>query len=124
MLKLLDLLFLWLHVMIIFFNLFGWVWRKTRRMHLAVAATTLFSWVILGMKYGMGYCFLTDWHWEIKYKLGEAGLPASFVEYFLENYINVEVSSKMIDWITGASFAMAIVVSLYLNFFSDKKTRS
>lgn len=120
MLKLLDILFLWMHILIILFNLFGWIWAKTRKLHLIVVFVTLFSWLVLGLKYGLGYCFLTDWHWEVKYKLGEANLPASFVTYFVDKYTSIHLSAQTIDWITGTSFGIAILISLYLNFIRKK----
>ena len=113
----LDILLFWLHVIIILFNLLGWIWVKTRKLHLIVVIITLFSWLVLGIKYGMGYCFLTDWHWDVKYKLGETNLPASFVKYFFDKYTSFELSAQVVDWITIGSFGVAILMSLYLNFF-------
>jgi len=122
MLQFLDVLFFWLHIVIILFNLFGWVWIKTRKIHIIVVFATLFSWLILGLKYGLGYCFLTDWHWEIKYKLGESDLPASFVKYFLDKYTIFHFSASTVDWITGISFGLAIAMSFYVNFIRGKQT--
>ena len=116
MLKILDVIFLCLHLIVIFFNLFGWIWKITRKSHLIVISITLFSWLILGFKYGFGYCFLTDWHWEVKSKLGETGLPASFVKYFFDQYTPFHISSYAVDLITGISFSFAILVAIYLNF--------
>ena len=116
MLKLLDIVFLCLHLLIISFNLFGWIWIRTRKLHLIVLAATLFSWLILGLKYGLGYCFLTDWHWEIKMKLGETNLPNSFITYFFDQYTFLNLSAKVVDTITIISFALAILIAIYLNF--------
>jgi len=124
MLELLDVLFLWLHIVIILFNIFGWVWQKFRKIHLILALTTLFSWIILGLKYGLGYCFLTDWHWEVKYNLGEKNLPASFIKYFLDQYTPFHLSSNAVDLVTGISFTVAILISIYLNFIYKKKASS
>lgn len=121
MLEFFDVLFLFLHIVIILFNLFGWIWIKTRKIHLFVVLATLFSWLVLGIKYGLGYCFLTDWHWEVKYKLGETDLPASFVKYFLDHYTSFQLSAIMVDWITGVCFTLAIVATVYLNFFYKNK---
>lgn len=121
----LDHFYFWLHFIIILFNLTGWIWKSTRKAHLIVVAATLFSWLALGLKYGLGYCFLTDWHWEIKRKLGETDLPASFVKYFLDQYTNIDLSANSVDLITGISFAQAVLLSVYFNFFSPgKKTNN
>ena len=52
---------------------------KTRKLHLISLGLTTFSWLVPGIWYGFGYCFLTDRHWEIKEKFGQTGLPASFI---------------------------------------------
>lgn len=116
MLRLLDVLLFWAHILLMGFNLFGWIPAKCRRVHLLVAGATLFSWVILGIRFGLGYCFLTDWHWNIKASLGETGLPNSFVAYAIEKYTLMELGSKAVDYITGLSFTAAILASLYYNF--------
>jgi hypothetical protein len=126
MLSFADFLFFWLHIIIIFFNLFGWAFPFFRKWHLLLVAITLFSWLVMGFWYGFGYCFLTDWHWQIKYKLGETGLPASFVKYFLDRYTPFRPSTGAVDWLTGISYVLAILNSVYLNFFKGQvsKTRS
>ena len=121
MLQLFDIFFFWLHIVIILFNLFGWIWKKIRKMHLIVVLITLFSWLFLGIWFGMGYCFLTDWHWEVKYKLGETDLPASFVKYFFDEYTLINLQADIIDWITGISFGLAVILSIYLNIKTWRK---
>jgi len=116
MLELFDILLFCLHLIIISFNLFAWIWKKARRAHLIVVFGTLFSWLILGIKYGLGYCFLTDWQWEVKYKLGETNLPASFIKYFLDEYTFIQLSAGTVDLLTGLCFGVAIVLTLYFNF--------
>ncbi len=117
----LNFFFFWMHVIIILFNLLGWIWEKTRRIHLIVVAITVFSWLILGMKYGLGYCFLTDWHWQIKRKLGETNLPASFIKYFIDGYTPLSISAITVDIITGVSFALAVVLTIYFNLIKIRK---
>jgi hypothetical protein len=115
MVKLLDILFLCLHIIIILFNLFGWIWVRTRKMHFWLISATLFSWLVLGLKYGLGYCFLTDWHWSIKRQLGEADLPASFVKYFLDKYTFFDIAADTVDLVTGISFGIVVLIAAYLN---------
>lgn len=115
MLKLLDVLLFWFHIIIIVFNLFGWIWKATRRFHVVVVCGTLFSWLILGFKYGFGYCFLTDWHWNIKNQLGQYDLPASFIKYFLDSYTRINTSAGTVDVVTGLLFGLATIMTLYIN---------
>ncbi len=121
--KLLDLLFLWLHIIIIAFNLFGWIWSKTRKWHFWLMIVTIFSWLVLGLKYGLGYCFLTDWHWDVKRRLGETGMPASFIKYFLDQYTSINLSASTVDWITGVVFLLVILITIYVNFIGGRPNR-
>ena len=94
------------------FNLTGWIWKSTRNLHLAVVALTLLSWIGLGAIYGWGYCFLTDWQWEIKRSLGEQDLPNSFVKYFADKVFATSFDPGLIDLLTVIMFAMAIVATI------------
>lgn len=117
---LLNILFTILHFAVILFNLFGWIWKKTRRAHLIVAGITLASWFILGIWKGWGYCFLTDWHWRVKEKLGETGLPNSFIKYMADKITGQNIDPEIVDVATLGFFLMSIILSVYVNFFSKK----
>lgn len=118
-LHLLDALLTIVHVVIIAVNLFGWIWKKTRKLHFILAMATIASWFILGMWFGLGYCPVTDWQWQVKYRLGERNLPASFVEYYAEKITGYNFSTSFIDIVTLVSFLCAILLSVYFNFFSN-----
>ena len=116
----LDILLTLAHLVVILFNLFGWIWKSTRRIHLIFIGLTALSWFFLGIWFGWGYCFLTAWHWNVKSKLGETGLPASFIKYALDKITGQNWDSGLVDMITLISFVLAIVLSLYSNFFQKK----
>lgn len=84
MLVALDLFLTIVHLIIVGFNLFGWIPQKTRKLHFWFAMVTLGCWTILGIWYGLGYCPVTDWQWQVKKQLGEHGLPASFIKYYAD----------------------------------------
>jgi Protein of Unknown function (DUF2784) len=121
MLQLLDIFYTILHLAIIGFNLFGWIWPRTRKAHLIGVAITAACWFVLGIWYGWGYCPVTDWQWKVKEKLGETGLPDSFVEYFAEKISGKNFNTSLVDRITLFSFIAAILLSLYFNFVRKKK---
>ncbi len=104
-------------MVIIFFNLFGWIPLLTRKAHLVSLFITAASWFVLGIWYGIGYCPITEWQWNIKEQLGESNLPASFIKYYGDKIINKDLDSGMINTITTVCFAVAAVMSLYVNFF-------
>lgn len=114
--KVLDVFFVFLHLAIIGFNLLGWIWLKTLRWHLVSIILTAGSWFIMGIWYGMGYCFITDWHWQIKRKLGAEDLPNSFITWFAQQTWPGPVNPEVIDWLTAIGFALAAILSIYRNW--------
>ncbi|MCZ2459083.1 MAG: DUF2784 domain-containing protein [Chitinophagales bacterium] len=121
MLKLLDIFLSLVHLLIIGFNLFAWIWPATRKAHLIVAGLTLASWFILGIWYGWGYCPVTDWEWSVKEKLGETGLPNSFIKYFADKMTGRNFPPALIDRLTLFTFLAAIIASVYVNYFRSKR---
>ncbi len=120
-LKFLDILLTLTHFVLIGFNLFGWIWPKTRKVHLITVAVTAFSWFILGIWFGWGYCPITDWQWKIKERLGETNLPDSFIKYYADKITGKNIGPSIVDITTLIVFLLVIVLSIYLNFFRHKK---
>lgn len=116
----LDFLLTILHLLIIGFNLFGWIIKQTRKLHFWFAMLTLACWTILGIWYGIGYCPITDWQWDIKTKLGEQNLPGSFIKYFADKITGTNINSDLIDALTLGLFLIAIICSVKVNFFRKK----
>ena len=120
MLVFLDILYTILHIVITLFNLVGWIFPKTRKLHLTTIALTFGSWFILGFWYGFGYCFLTDWHWDVKKKLGETNLPSSFIKYFADKITGKDISATLVNNVTLIVFIITIILTIYYNFFHKK----
>ncbi len=116
MLNLLDILFTLLHIVIILFNVFGWISPKTRRLHFLFILLTAASWFILGIWFGVGYCPVTDWQWNVKRQLGEQILPPSFIEYYAEKISGNDFSHSFINKVTIVVFLLAALLSVYFNF--------
>jgi hypothetical protein len=119
----LDYLLTLAHLLIIGFNLLGWIWPSTRKLHFVVVCVTAGCWLLLGIWYGIGYCPLTDWQWKVKEGLGETNLPASFIKYFADKLSGYDISSVLIDWLTGICFAAAALLSVYFNFLRRPRLR-
>lgn len=115
-LRILDLLLTLLHFIIIGFNLLGWIWKRTRKLHLIVVCATAACWFILGIWFGIGYCPITDWDWQIKEKLGEHNLPDSFIKYYADIIVGHSVNASFIDTLTAAGFFIAALLAVYFNF--------
>ena len=121
--ELLDYFYTILHLVIIGFNMLGWIPSTTRRIHFISVVLTAASWLILGIWYGLGYCPITDWQWQIKERLWEQNLPNSFIKYHVDMITASDFSSSLIDIITASGFAIAAVLSISLNFFKKRKRR-
>ena len=114
LLKVLDVFMLVFHACFIVFVLLGWMVPAWRRVHLVCVWLTAASWSLLGLFYGFGYCPFTDWHWRILERLGERGLPASYVQYLFARVAGIRMSADFADGITLMGLLMAMVVSVYM----------
>ncbi len=120
MLQFLDVFYTIVHLAITGFNLLGWIWPKTRKVHLITALITAACWGLLGIWYGFGYCPVTDWQWDVKTKLGETDLPDSFIKYFADKLTGRDFDPVLVNQLTLWLFVAAIAVSVYLNFFKKR----
>ena len=112
----LDILFVVLHSILTLFNLTGWIWEKTRRIHLITIGLTILSWFVLGIFYGWGYCPCTEWHWQVKYKLGETGLPYSYVKYYVDKLTGYSCDPLMVDATVVVLGLLAFALSCWFNW--------
>jgi hypothetical protein len=110
-----DLFFVVFHSVLILFNLFGWIWRKTRRLNLITLLLTGASWFILGIFYGIGYCPLTDWHWNVLRKLGQNMHSDSYISYLIHRLTGFLPNDQLVDSLTVILYFLALFVSLYVN---------
>lgn len=116
MLAFLDIALTIFHSVLTLFNLVGWAWKRTRKLHLIVLVTTAASWFILGIWYGWGYCPLTSWHWDIKEQQGETDLPNSFIKYHADKLTGQDIPATLVDNITLAGLIFAVLAAVYVNF--------
>jgi hypothetical protein len=122
--RLLDIFFVFFHTFIIFFNLFGWIWKRTRKYNLVLLLLTGGSWLFLGLLVGsLGYCPLTDWHFRVLEKLGRTDLPVSYVKYLADRITGLNFNSGLIDSITLYSFLVALTISVSLNIRDYRKAQ-
>ncbi len=115
----LDYIFHILHIVVILINCFAWIHPKTRKLHLIAFVSTSISWLGLGIFYGFGYCFLTDWQWQVKHKLGEHDLPDSYITYWLNNILSLSVDPKLVDQVVMWVFICLVFISILVH---GKKT--
>jgi hypothetical protein len=122
-LRALDLGLMSLHLLVIAINVFGWILPSTRRLQRWVLSLTSLSWLGLGAWMGWGYCFLTDWHWDIKRALGEGPLPASYIQYILRHHLGLHVPDRWVDAATAAVFGLLVLITL-LQLWQERRSPS
>lgn len=119
----LNIFFFAFHSILILFNLFGWILKKTRLLNLISLLLTLGSWVILGIWYGWGYCPCTDWHWKVRMELGYYDMPASYIKFLADTFTGMDWNPVLIDTLTAVLFAAALLSSAVINLKDFKKNR-
>lgn len=111
----LDHAFLVAHTALIFFNLFGWAWRRTLRLNLLSIFLTAGSWVAFAPWYGLGYCPCTDWHWQVKWALGQTDLPNNYLTYLFDAWTGIAVSDEFAFRLAWGALLPALALSVWLN---------
>ncbi|MAN58634.1 MAG: hypothetical protein CMC08_02230 [Flavobacteriaceae bacterium] len=122
----LDVFFLLFHTAIILFNMFGWMWRRTRRYNWYLLMATAVSWGVLGIWYGFGYCPCTDWHWQVLEKLDRYPNTPSYIEYLVERLVGVDISYHTANTATLWIFLLLVSISTYVNwkdYFKNVKNK-
>ena len=103
------------HTVLIMFILFGWIWKKVRRINLAVQLLTLFSWFFLGIWLGFGYCPCTDWHWQVRARLGYLDMPDSYLVFLINSITGVNAHKTLVDVFAVLFLLLALFASIYAN---------
>ncbi|MDO9551582.1 DUF2784 domain-containing protein [Rhodonellum sp.] len=124
MLQMADYFFVLFHTCLILFNLFGWLWRPLQKWQLLTISLTFASWLGLGIWYGLGYCPLTDWHWDILRKMGETNLPNSYISYLFQRLLGLKLPDLWVDVLTVSMAILALAASIWVNFFQKRKGNS
>ena len=117
----LDKFFFVFHSVIIVFNLLGWTWKKTRKANLILLLMTAFSWFILGIWYGFGYCPCTEWHYQVRMKLGYYNMPDSYIKFCIDSLTGLEVDARLVDICTLTFFLLALMASIIVNLRDRRK---
>jgi hypothetical protein len=125
-LKIIDVFFIGFHTTLILFNVFGWLVPRWRFANFISLSLTAFSWLILGIWFGWGYCVCTDWHWQIREMLGYQNTSSSYIHFLILELTNINIPAKLVDTYTAIVFFTAFLISFYLNLkkWMAKKKRS
>ncbi len=111
MLAFLDITCFVLHTLLIAFNMVGWIWRRTRVVHLVTLGTTVFSWFVLGACYGWGYCFCADWHFRIRRELGYDDVETSYIQLLVHQLTGLSITRTLADWLAMTVLVLILVAT-------------
>lgn len=121
MLKFLDVSLTVFHDLFTLWNCLAWLVPKFRTWHFLTINITLFSWMGLGYFYGWGFCFLTEYHYQIKHSLGERNLPPSYIQLRCQEIFGFTPNLETTNLVVGIIFGGVGVIS-YWFWFSRKDT--
>lgn len=108
------------HTVLILFNLFGWLHARTRKLNLISLLLTFGSWGIMGIWKGWGYCFLTDWHYDVLRTLGERDMPPSYIVFLIQKMTGWLPQAGLVNGLTLGLAVVALLCSLWMNRRSRK----
>jgi hypothetical protein len=110
------------HTAWIAFNCLGWMWKRTRPWQLATVALTALSWFVLGVRYGWGYCPCTDWHWQVRARLGFDD-PPSYIQLLVRQLTTIELGLKTADALAVVTLAVAALLEVALTMRDRRKSQ-
>ena len=109
------------HLSLMLLILFAWLIPCLRKMHLIVALLIGFTWLIFLQSKGIGYCILTDWHWQILMKLGKTNLPETYGQYLYERLTGLTIQKNTAQsiilyyWLGSLILSLVMVFRKYIN---------
>ncbi|MBK9356251.1 MAG: DUF2784 family protein [Bacteroidales bacterium] len=119
MLQLLNIILNITHILLMLFIMTGWIFRRSRMIHLLVVLLTGFSWIVFINSKEIGYCILTDWQWQVLGRMGRTNLPETYIQYLYELLSGdsmLKATSRNITrsvWIFSLSVSMALFIKKY-----------
>ena len=115
MLAVLNVAFFAFHTALILFNVFGWISPRTRRWNLATLLLTLFSWTVMGLWYGQGYCVCTDLHWRVRAAMGIDDHADSYLVLLFRLLTGWDPPVRLVNDVAAAVFLTSLVISVVSN---------
>jgi hypothetical protein len=111
------------HTAWIAFTCLGWIWKRTRPWQIATLVLTALSWFGLGIRYGWGYCPCTDWHWQIRARLGYDD-PPSYVQLLIREVTGIDPGVDRANALALATLVVIVVLTVVANLRGRMKRPS
>ena len=117
----LNIAFFVFHTCWIACNCLGWIWRRTRPWQLAALSLTALSWFGLGPWFGWGYCPCTDWHWQIRARLGFRD-PPSYIQLLIRELAGVDLGTAASDAVAVITLVVATILGVTLTIRDRRRS--
>jgi hypothetical protein len=117
----LDYFFFFFHTSLIIFNSFGWIFPKFRKWNLITLLLTAFSWFVLGIWFGWGFCVCTDWHWKIRWNLGYRDMSNSYIHFLILKFTGISFPEELVNIVVAIVFFSSLIISLWINIRDYKR---
>ena len=117
MLAALNILLFVFHTVLLVFNLTGWIFRRTRVLHLICLGATLFSWFVMGAWRGIGYCICTDWHFQVRRAMGIHDNVHSYIQLIAKSFFGVDMDRMTSDLSAGGGLLFVLIATLIVWMF-------
>ena len=121
MLAALNVFFFVFHTALILFNVLGWIPKRTRRWNLATLLMTLFSWTVMGIWFGKGYCVCTDLHWRVRAAMGIHDHADSYLVLLVRTVSGWDPPVPLVNAVALWTFVFSLGMSIALNV-RDRRT--
>lgn len=123
MLRAADQFFVVFHTAFVLFSITGFLFPRLRKANLIALLLTAASWFGLGLRYGLGFCPLTEWHWQVLHAMGERGLPRSYIQYLFQRLLGLSLPAASIDILVGVAFGLSLILSVSLNLRDHRRRK-
>lgn len=119
----LNIFFFIFHTVFTLFNIVGWIFPRTRKLHLITMLLTAFSWFVLGIWYGWGYCACTDWHWQAREAMGIHDRSDSYIHFLIVKTTGWNPDEQLVQTATLWIFLACFILSICLYIRDRQKKR-
>jgi len=103
------------HVALILFVAFGWIFPAARPLHLVFVCLIFLSWFGLGLFYGIGYCPVTSYHWKLRQSL-DLPIKDTYIKYFLDKVFRRNFDSSFVSTVTWGWFLAVSAFNVFYSF--------
>jgi len=121
-LSFLNIFFFVFHTALTLFNMTGWIFPRTRKWHRITLLATAFSWFVLGIWFGWGYCACTDWHWQVREAMGFNDRSNSYIHFLILKLTGADLDPDLVEKATLAIF-IGCVVAAAVVYIRDRRKK-